>query len=477
MNGLKGSSEHVVLVDDETRILLSFSVLLKSAGLKDVVTIEDSREVMPLLEQSRGLVAVIVLDLSMPFITGRELLPGLRRDFPEIPVIVMTAADEIDTAVECMRDGAVDYLVKPVEKNRFISSVKRALEIRGLKNEVSFLKKSLLSDQLSDPGAFSSIYTTNNQMVSIFKYIEAISRSPQPVLITGETGVGKELVSRAIYMAGPKNGEFVAVNAAGLDDTMFSDTLFGHKKGAFTGADGAREGLIARAANGTLFLDEIGDLNDQSQVKLLRLIQEKEYYPLGSDIPKKAGVSIIVATNRDLKHMMETNVFRKDLYFRLSFHHIHVPPLRERREDIPMLMNHFLQQAAASMDKKAPTHPPQLITLLSGYDFPGNVRELESMVYDAVSRHKSGILSMDAFRKAVESGTVSMDGEIDRPLQVQGDLRLEQVFGKFPTMKQMEDYLIDESLKRAGANQGAAAAFLGMTRQALNKRLKRRMSK
>jgi DNA-binding NtrC family response regulator len=321
MNSFSGDSPQVLLVDDEPRTLLSFSTLLKSSGLHRAVSIEDSRRVMPFLEKNP--VTLVVLDLSMPFIPGRDLLVEIRERFPEIPVIIMTATNEIDTAVECMKNGAVDYLVKPVEKNRFISSIQRALEIQSLKQEVSHLKKHILSDKLADPGAFSHIITGDKHMFSIFKYIEAISLSPQPVVITGETGVGKELVARAVHLCGKPGKEFVAVNAAGLDDTMFSDTLFGHKKGAFTGADAAREGLIARAAGGTVFLDEIGDLNPQSQVKLLRLIQEYEYYSLGSDVPKKTDAHIIVATNRDLQQLMETDKFRNDLYFRLRAHHIH----------------------------------------------------------------------------------------------------------------------------------------------------------
>jgi two-component system response regulator HydG len=472
MNSFAGDSPLVLLVDDEPRTLMSFSTLLKSSGLHQVATIEDSRRVMPFLEKNP--ITLLVLDLSMPFIQGQDLLVEIRERFPEIPVIIMTATNEIDTAVQCMKNGALDYLVKPVEKNRFISSIQRALEIQSLKQEVSHLKKYILSDKLADPRAFSHIITRDMHMFSIFKYIEAISPSPQPVVITGETGAGKELVARAIHLCGRPGKEFVAVNVAGLDDTMFSDTLFGHKKGAFTGADAAREGLIARAAGGTVFLDEIGDLNSQSQVKLLRLIQEHEYYSLGSDIPQKTDAHIIVATNQDLQQLMGTNQFRKDLYFRLCAHHIHVPPLRDRREDVPLLLDYFLQKAARSMGKKVPAMPPQLANLLSVYDFPGNVRELESLVYDAVSRHKSGILALESFKRVIDAEALEIKAAEAAAVSLKGNQPLETIFGKFPTLKQMEDYLVDEALARADGNQGVAAAFLGITRQALNKRLQRR---
>jgi DNA-binding NtrC family response regulator len=463
---------HVLLVDDEPRTLLSFSTLLKSSGLRHVTTIDDSRSVIPFLEEHP--VALVVLDLSMPFIPGQDLLVEIQQQYPETPVIIMTATNEIDTAVECMQNGAMDYLVKPVENNRFLSSVQRALELYRLKQEVSYLKKYVLSDKLENPTAFEHIITISKKMSAIFKYVEAISQSSQPVLITGETGVGKELVAKALHLCGRSRKEFIAVNVAGLDDTMFSDTLFGHKKGAFTGADVKRDGLIARAAGGTIFLDEIGDLNPQSQVKLLRLIQEQEFYPLGSDIPHKTDAHIIVATNQDLDQLMEKNKFRRDLYFRLSAHHIHVPPLRERQEDIPVLLDHFIEKAAHSLKKKAPQPPPQLTALLCHYDFPGNTRELESMVYDAISRHTSGMLSMDSFKRVIKTGMPIPGGKKETEASLSAPHPLEQIFGRFPTLKQVEDYMVDEALKRANGNQGIAATFLGITRQALNKRLVRR---
>lgn len=470
MNKMTDYSDHILLVDDEAQTLLGFGTLLKSSGLPHVITIEDSREVKPFLEQHTA--ALVVLDLAMPFVSGQQLLTWIKEKHPQIPVIVMTATNDIDTAVACMQNGALDYLVKPVEKSRFVSSVRRALEIRSLTKEVSSLKKHILSDKLENPQTFSQIITNNKRMFAIFKYIEAISPSPHPVLITGETGVGKELLASTLHFCAKHKGEFVAVNVAGLDDAMFSDTLFGHKKGAFTGADSSREGLIACAASGTIFLDEIGDLNQQSQVKLMRLIQEKEYYTLGSDIPKKTDAHVITATNRDLHRLMKEEKFRRDLYFRLNAHHIHIPPLRERKEDIPALVNHFLQKAAAALNKNAPTPPPQLNALLASYDFPGNVRELESMVYDAVSRHRSGILSMESFKEKIhsENQTVEETGALSSTAGHEP----EQIFGRFPTLKEMEDYLLDEALKRSGANQGIAASLLGITRQALNKRLSRR---
>ena len=350
MEQQSGASLPVVLVDDESTVLLSSRMVLGSAGIKDVLTVEDSRDLMPLLAEQE--VAVVVLDLFMPYISGTQLLPEIVREHPELPVIVMTATQEIETAVACMKEGAFDYLVKPVEESRFVSSVKRALELRALRRQMGALKRSLMTDRLEHGEAFSSIVTVSRKMRSLFQYLEAIAGSGEPVLITGETGSGKELLAEAVHRLSGRSGEFVPVNVAGLDDTLFSDTLFGHRKGAFSGADTAREGMVARAAGGTLFLDEIGDLTPASQVKLLRLLQERQYYPLGSDVAKMSDARILCATHRDLNVRMAEEAFRSDLYYRLSVHQVDIPPLRERKEDIPVLVAFFAAEAAESLGKK-----------------------------------------------------------------------------------------------------------------------------
>ncbi len=468
MSHLINSHLPILLIDDEPNILLSHSRMLRMEGMEDILTIDDSRQVMPLLAKQD--VAVITMDLKMPYITGDALLVEINHYYPHIPVIIMTAVDEIETAVKCMKAGAFDYLVKPADENLFIASIKKALEFYTLRSEVSSLKQHLLTDRLEHAPAFSSIITQSKKMHAVFKYVEVIAPSHQPVLITGETGVGKELIARSIHSLSRRTGVFVAVNIAGLDDTMFSDTLFGHKKGSFTGAEQSREGLIAQASGGTLFLDEIGDLNEASQAKLLRLLQEREYYPLGADVPKTSDARIIVATNQDLQKSIASGRFRKDLYYRLRAHQIHIPSLRERLEDIPLLVDCFLGEAALSLNKKKPTPPHELITFLSTSDFPGNVRELQAMVFDAVARHRSGVLSMDSFREIIAQERLSLRN--DSP-PVQGGQALYGNSGRLPTLKEAESSLIAEALKRSNGNQGIAASLLGITRQALNKRLLR----
>ncbi len=459
----------VLLVDDEPEILFSSTVMLRRAGLANVRTIEESRDVLPFLAGQEA--GVIVLDLQMPHLSGKELLDTLVAEYPHVPVIIVTAANELDTAVACMKAGAFDYLVKPVQPSRFVASVGKALEVYALRREVSSLKESLLTGQLRDEGAFSAITTRSVRMKALFGYLEAIGGTDQPVLVTGETGVGKELIARALHALSRRPGEFVAVNIAGLDDLMFSDTLFGHTRGAFTGADQSREGMIARAAGGTLFLDEIGDMGMACQVKLLRLLQEGEYHPLGSDAPRRSGARIVAATNRDLEGLMAEGKFRKDLYYRLHAHRVHIPPLRERPEDIPLLLELFLQEAAQFLGKKKPAYPPDLHSYLAAYHFPGNVRELKSMVFDAVARHQGGVLSTAAFRESIEN-TPTPVPPVSRTCP--GIREWLQLAGRFPTLKEMEECLVAEALNVSGGNQGAAAGLLGITRQALNKRLTRK---
>jgi DNA-binding NtrC family response regulator len=459
----------VMLVDDEVQALASFEMALRSANMNHIFRCQDSREVMSCLSSRE--IEVMLLDLRMPHISGEELLPQIIGDFPDIPVIVITGANDVETAVKCMKLGAFDYMVKPVERSRLVGSVRRAVELRELQRENRSIKASFLSGTLKHPEAFSEIITNSLNIRSIFQYAEAIATSPRPVLISGETGVGKELFARAVHTLSNRSGKFVAVNVAGFDDNIFSDSLFGHKRGAFTGADQARSGLVEQAFEGTLFLDEIGDLSIPSQVKLLRLLQEAEYLPLGSDVAKRSDARIIVATNQNLEAMQAAGSFRKDLYYRLCDHQIHIPPLRERLEDLPVLVDHLLDKAARNLGKKRPTPPEELIALLASYHYPGNVRELESMIYDALSRHQSGKLSMEVFKSHIFQEPSTHAETSAGPV---GKGKTCVTFSEsLPTLKQIEDLLVEEAMKRACDNQSIAALALGISRQALNKRLKK----
>ena len=457
----------ILLVDDEPAWLKSLSLTLRScAGLTNIVTCQDSREVMALLD--RGGIGLVLLDLTMPHLSGEELLKQIGERHPEISAIVVSGLNQLETAVRCMRLGAFDYFIKTDEEDRIVGGVLRAVRMLEMQREYEEMSSRIVSGELRHPEAFADIVTGDRGMLAVFSYVEAVAKSPQPLLITGESGVGKELIARAAHRLSGCRGKLVTVNVAGLDDTVFADTLFGHLRGAFTGAEQLRRGMVEEAADGTLFLDEIGDLSIPSQVKLLRLIQEGEYFPLGSDQPKRLRARIIVATHQNLSAKEGAGAFRRDLYYRLRTHQVQVPPLRDRKGDIPLLLDHFLAESAQALGKKKPTPPKGLAQFLATYGFPGNVRELKAMVYDAVSVHRERMLSMDAFIKAVElsqgeAGLVAAAAPKQNPFSG---------FAELPTFSEAAGFLVAEAMDRAHGNQTLAARLLGISQPALNKRLK-----
>ena len=461
------ASPAVLLVDDEIHALQSYEMQLLGEGIGDCICCLNGAQALEVLEAQE--VGLILLDLRMPGMSGEDVLELVNRQYPHIPVLVISALDDVETAVRCIRLGAFNYIVKPVEPTRLMTEVKRGLEVWELRRENVLLRESVLNRRVRHPEAFAELLTASENMHAIFRYIESIAPSTQPVLVTGETGVGKEMIVQAIHQLSGRAGQFCAVNVAGLDDPTFSDTLFGHKRGAFTGADRARDGIIERAAKGTLFLDEIGDLSLQSQVKLLRLLQEREYYQLGADLPKPTTARVIVATNRDLLALQEEGKFRPDLYYRLVLHRIHVPPLRERRADVPLLLDFFLAEAAQELRKPVPALPPELFTLLAVYAFPGNIRELRALVFDAMSHHVSGTLALSSFKAVLRQSSKT---GADTPVTAKPRGKLFADVERLPTLEEVEDSLIAEALERTGGNQSLTATLLGITRQTLHRRLK-----
>lgn len=455
----------ILLVDDEPAWLRSLAVTLeRCAGITNIITCQDSREVLPTLAKEK--VGLILLDLTMPNIGGEELLQRISESSPEIAVIIISGLNQVDAAVRCVKQGAFDYFVKTVEEERLVGGVMRAIKMLELERESREVASRFFSRQLLHPEAFAAIVTNDRAMLSIFTYIEAVATSPQPLLITGESGVGKELFARSAHSLSSCKGQLVAVNVAGLDDMVFSDTLFGHLRGAFTGADQPRRGMIEEAQDGTLFLDEIGDLSIASQVKLLRLLQEGEYFPLGSDRPKRLKARIIVATHRDLAAKVSSGEFRRDLFYRLKIHHLNIPSLRDRKDDIPILLDHFLAESARTLGKRKPTPPPELAQLLLTYDFPGNVRELKAMVYNAVSVHRDRILSCETFVAAMGQETAPKIELSNETASIFEKLK------RLPTFAEIAELLVVEALKRASNNQTIAAKLLGISQPALSKRIK-----
>lgn len=457
----------ILVIDDEEAILLSIDTTLQLAGMDNVLTCSDSRQVMTIIKQRPP--SVVLLDLNMPHIDGEEILEQITGFNQHIPIIIITGRIDAETAVECMKCGAFDYIVKPVDENRLIASVKKSLQYGALHHENQTLKQQLREGSLKNPEAFSSIITNSPKMLRLFNYVESVAKTSEPVLIRGETGTGKELIARAIHQVSGNVGEFIAVNVAGLDDNIFSDTLFGHAKGAFTSADADRLGLIERAADGTLFLDEIGDLSPISQIKLLRLLQEKEYMPLGQDSNRTSTARVITSTHLDLWDLQQKELFRQDLHYRLRTHRIVLPPLRERKEDLGLLVDHFVQCAAETLKKKKPRLPEELILLLETYSFPGNIRELQAMVFDAIAQNDNGILSLGVFRnhisRAQQDETMHHKSDPGKGIPI-------TFADPLPTIKQATRMLVEEAMHRSGNNQSTAASLLGISQQALSKRLK-----
>lgn len=458
----------IVVIDDDQQALSLLKSLLTRKGHRNVLTFSDGQAAASFLDRHDA--AVIILDLQMPEISGHSLLEQLTNQKPHVPVIIVTAENQLETAVDCMRTGATDFITKPISFSRLMTSIDRALDLRHLNDELHSLEEAPSADTLLSSPHFAPIITKNEKMLDLFRYLEIIAHSQQPVLVTGETGVGKELFARAIHGLSGRNGSFVSVNVAGLDDQMFSDTLFGHRKGAYTGALSNRDGLIAKACQGTLFLDEIGDLSESSQIKLLRLLQENEFYPLGCDVPQRSTARLVVATHRNLK--AETK-FRRDLYYRICSHQIAIPPLKQRQDDLPLLLDHFIAEAARTMKKGKLSYRSELIEFLRMYDFPGNIRELQAMVIDVVAKCTTSKITVASFKELIarERGT-AMHLRAPRHTDM-GTKAGAIVFESFPTLKEAEAELISRALVLANGNQGNAAQLLGITRQALNNRLRR----
>lgn len=464
----------ILVVDDEDHSLKSFELSFRSHGLDNILLCQDSLNVMNILENNE--IEVILLDILMPGLTGEKLLQKIVEQFPDIPVFMVSGLNDVETAVKCIQSGAFDYVLKPVENQRLISSVKKAIELRQLRRENTRLTKHFLSESVHKTAAFEHIVTRNSKMISIFKYCEAIGGGNHPILITGETGVGKELMAEAIHAISGRRKKMVAVNVAGLDDNVFSDTLFGHIRGAFTGAASIRSGYIEKAGDGTLFMDEIGDLSLTSQVKLLRLLDKREYVPLGADTTKATSARFLFATHKNLSELAKSGEFRRDLFYRLQTHHIHIPPLRERLDDLPLLLETFITSAAEDFKKKAPSFETELVYHLSQYSFPGNVREFKSMVFDAVGQNHAEFLSPQLFTGFLKKRGVRLleIGPDSLPSAYENYRSWIAQLAPFPKLKEITEVLIAEALRRTKNNQRQAARLLGITPQALNQRLRRK---
>ncbi len=374
-------ANRIIVIDDDQDYLQILGRKLEKLGYLEITLEADSVAAAAAFEDGAQY-DLALIDMHMPEIDGLALLEVIKNTSPATECLMVTAVNEARTAVNCLKKGAYDYLVKPVASQALALSIQRAMEHKRLLDLID-LKKGRTVPSLNNPGAFASIITQSQAMLHILREAELHAASNVPILITGESGTGKELLARAIHQASARaERPFTAVNMASLAGTLFEAEFFGHTKGAFTGADKERAGLLANTDRGTLFLDEIGDLPLDLQGKLLRVLQDGEYTMVGSSKPRQVDLRIIAATNTDLEQMIGRKKFRKDLYYRIRGGWLHLPPLRQRREDLPLLVAAF---GARYSGKKEFDITPEAMELLLAYDYPGNVRELKSIVQSSLN--------------------------------------------------------------------------------------------
>ncbi|MEJ5366798.1 MAG: sigma-54 dependent transcriptional regulator [Bryobacteraceae bacterium] len=443
----------VLIVEDEEKLRRVLSLHLESQGFEPLAA-ATAEEALRLAPQAQ----LVLTDLRLPGMNGLELLEALQRLNARLPVIVMTAFSSVETAVEAMKKGAADFLPKPFSLDHLNTVVRKALEVQQLREE-----NTRLREELGQRYRIENIIGTGPKMQEILAAVMRVAPTRTTVLLCGESGVGKDLIARAIHHHSPRAAHpFVKINCTTIPENLMESELFGYEKGAFTGATVSRPGKFEQADKGTVFLDEIGDVPPSVQVKLLRVLQDREFERLGSNRTRQIDVRVIAATNVDLRRALEEGNFREDLYYRLNVFPITIPPLRERREDIPLLAERFLRRFAAESGSQVREISPEAMRKLVEYDWPGNVRELENVI-------ERSLLYAD--------GTVLLPEHIrldHAPRRGNNGAAVAAANGFLPeglTLDQYEQQLIREALRRAGGNKSQAARLLGLSRNALRYRL------
>jgi two-component system, NtrC family, response regulator AtoC len=438
----------ILVVEDEEKLRRVVELQLKGAGfeVEQAGTVEQA---MRLADRAD----VILTDLRLPGVSGLELLANLRRQDSHTPVVVMTAFGSIETAVEAMKAGAVDFLPKPFSLDHLMTVVNKALELRTLRDENRQLRA-----ELSQRYEFDNMVGHSEGMREIFSTITRVAPTRATVLLCGESGVGKDMIARAIHHHSPRaDRPFVKINCTALPENLMESELFGYEKGAFTGANTTKPGKFEQADTGTVFLDEIGDVPASVQVKLLRILQEREFERLGSNKVKHIDVRVLAATNVDLRAALEQGTFREDLYYRLNVLPINIPPLRERKEDIPYLAGFFVKKLGKDLGSPVQSISDAAMERLIGYHWPGNVRELENVL------ERSMVLANGA---VLEASDVKLDTAPAARFTTTDNFLPEGT-----TLDQYEQAIIKEALRRANGNKSQAARMLGLTRNALRYRL------
>jgi two-component system, NtrC family, response regulator PilR len=451
---------HILIVDDEPSMRDMLRIVLRRDGY-EVTVAANGKEAIALL-QNEG-IDMLLSDIKMPDISGVEVLRAAKDVNRDIVAFMMTAFASTDSAVEAMRLGAVDYFTKPFNMDELRLKVRQHLEAVRLKQENVLLKRALNTSH-----EFCNIIGRSDAMLALFKMIETIAKTNSTVLITGESGTGKDLVARAVhYNSLRREHPFVALNCGGLPETLLESELFGHMRGAFTGADANKKGLVEVAEHGTIFLDEIGEMNQTMQVKLLRVLQDRRFRRLGGTEEVQADIRVIAATNQDLQKMVSDGRFREDLYYRINVIQVHLPPLRDRREDVPLLAEHFLAKYAHGVEKPVRGIAHEAQELLSAYGWPGNVRELENVIERAVALEQTALVLPESLPMQVRTGVgMSGKGATTSPVAQDAARGLPDIKEGFDLEALGEEFYrhyIALALEKSGGVQSKAAEMLGMT--------------
>jgi two-component system response regulator HydG len=450
--------ETILVVDDDDAHRTMLRTLVGGWGYVVVDADDGSAAIQMIKEQSYDLV---LMDVRMVKVSGLEALAEIKNYNPAIPVIIMTAFSSVETAVDALKQGAHDYLTKPLDFEKLKITIERAMEHTRLKAENRLLKESL-GKQFDR----QNIIGRSPAMTQLLETVAQVAPSEATVLITGESGTGKELIAGAIHFNSHRKADpFIKINCAAITETLLESELFGHEKGAFTGADRRKEGRFFQAHGGSLFLDEISEMSLTMQVKLLRVLQEREFSRVGGEHSLHVDVRVIAATNKNLVELIDTGVFREDLYYRLNVVGLEIPQLRRRREDIPLLAQHFLETFAAKNRKEIKGFTPQAMDHLIKYDWPGNVRELMNAVERAVVLSRSDFLSEADF-------TIMPASESIRNHSVPAGVDVQGLMNGTTPLEEVEKTTILATLEASGGNKSEAARRLGITRKTLHKKLK-----
>lgn len=446
--------ETILVVDDEKNYLVVLNALLSPEGY-EIVTTDNAREALHLIEDAD--LDLIITDMKMPGMTGMELLEECKKTKPDLPVIMMTAYGTIEMAVEAMKKHAYDYITKPFQNEQLKLTIRKALENYRLVKENRFL-----SEALSDRFKRGSMVGKSKPMLKVYDMIDKVAQSKASVLITGPSGTGKELIAKAIhYGSSRKKRPFISINCGALTETLLESELFGHERGAFTGAVAMKKGRFELADEGTLFLDEVGDMPPALQVKLLRVLQEMEFERVGGTRSIKVDVRVISASNRNIREDVAEGLFREDLFYRLNVIQIEVPPLNERTDDIPLLVKHFIEKYREDEEKIELS--PEVWKQLYAYGWPGNVRELENVIERAVVLNSGGVITLDDLPEELTGAQAEFDVDRFIPPNVPLPEALERI----------EEKMLRRALKMCHNVQSHAADMLGITKSLMQHKIKK----